>query len=186
MNEIQMHRYVSPILAGLLSVSMMTAVTAAATKTESGTESAALRCSAISLMHSTLTTPSPKFGEVMGEIAGLYAQIYVVQQEARTKTKPTAAETGKRREAVLTEISKGWPKNRMAVIRDAAICNLWRIELFSKLPEKPSEKEFQAALAALGPPPTTAGKPEIDKWNALTPDAVGMWAKIQAQASQKK
>ena len=181
-----MRRYVSPMLAGLLSLSMMTAATAADTKTDTATESAALRCSAISLMHSTLTTPSPKFGEVMGEIAGLYAQVYVVQQEARTKSKLSAAETGKRRDAVLAEISKGWPKNRTAVIRDAAICNRWRIELFSKLPEKPSEKEFQAALAALGSPPATVSKPEIDKWNGLTPEAVGMWAKIQMPASQKK
>jgi hypothetical protein len=36
-------------------------------------------------MHSTLTTSSLQFGEVMGEIAGLYAQVYAVQQEARTK-----------------------------------------------------------------------------------------------------
>ena len=186
MNKLQMRRHSSPLLAWLLTLSMMTVAIAADTKADTVTESAALRCSAISLMHSTLTAPSPKFGEVMGEIAGLYAQIYIVQHEARTKTKPTAADTGKRRDAVLTEISKGWPKNRTAVIRDAAICNLWRIELFSKLPEKPSEKEFQAALAALGAPPVTAGKPEIDKWSGLTPDAVGMWAKIQAQASQKK
>lgn len=181
-----MHRSVSLLLTGLLLLTTMTAATAAETRADTSTENAALRCSAISLMHSTLTTPSPQFGEVMGEIAGLYAQIYVVQQEARTKTKLNAAEVRKRRDVVLAEISKGWPKNRTTVIRDAAICNLWRIELFSKLPEKPSEKEFQAALAAMGPAPTNAAKPEIEKWNKLTPEAVGMWAKIQTQTLQKK
>jgi hypothetical protein len=181
-----MRRSVSLLLTGLLSLTTMTAATAADTPTDSSSESAALRCSAISLIHSTLTTPSPRFGEVMGEIAGLYAQIYVVQTEARTKTKLSPAEIRKRRDGILTEISKGWPKNKTAVIRDAAICNLWRIELFSKLPEKPSEKEFQSALAALGPPPAAVSKPEIDKWNGLTPEAVGMWAKIQSQTLQKK
>ena len=168
------------LISGLLSFVSMTAV-GADNKADSSVESAALRCSAISLMHSTLTTPSPQFGEVMGEIAGLFAQIYVVQQEARTKNKLNAAEIRKRRDVVLAEISKGWPKNKTTVVRDAAICNLWRIEFFNKLPEKPSEKEFQSALATLGTPPATVGKPEIDKWNGLTPQAVDMWAKIQAQ-----
>jgi hypothetical protein len=173
------------LISGLLSFVSMTAV-GADNKADSNVESAALRCSAISLMHSTLTTPSPQFGEVMGEIAGLYAQVYSVQQEARSKQRLNNAELRKRRDAVLTEISKGWPKNKTTVVRDAAICNAWRIDFFSKLPEKPTEKEFQAALASLGPPPATVTKPEIDKWNGLTPQAVGLWAKIQSQASQKK
>ncbi len=180
-----MRRYVFLLMTGLLSFTSMT-VTGADTKTEAGVESAALRCSAISLMHSTLTTPSPQFGEVMGEIAGLYAQVYAVQHEARTKQKLNNAELRKRRDGVLTEISKGWPKNKTAVVRDAALCNIWRIDFFSKLSEKPSEKEFQTALASLGPPPATVSKPEIDKWNGLTPQAVGIWAKIQLQTSQKK
>jgi hypothetical protein len=180
-----MQKYVALLMTSLLSLSSVTAA-GADTKTDAGVESAALRCSAISLMHSTLTTPSPQFGEVMGEIAGLYAQVYAVQHEARTKQKLNNAELRKRRDAVLTEISKGWPKNKTAVVRDAAICNVWRIEFFSKLSEKPTEKEFQAALASLGPPPTTVSKPELDKWNGLTPQAVGLWAKIQMQAAQKK
>jgi hypothetical protein len=182
-----MKRHFSLTLASLVLLATMTTTASAADgKVDAGADNAALRCSAISLMHSTLTTPSPQFGEVMGEIAGLFAQIYVVQQEARTKTKLNTADLRKRRDVILLEISKGWPKNRTAVIRDAAICNIWRIEFFSKLPDKPSEKEFQAALSGLGPPPTNVGKPEIDKWAGLTPNAVGMWAKIQLQAQQKK
>ncbi len=180
-----MPRYVCLLMTSLLSLASVAAAGADA-KNDTSVESAALRCSAVSLMHSTLTTPSPQFGEVMGEIAGLYAQVYAVQQEARTKQKLNNAELRKRRDAVLTEISKGWPKNKTAVVRDAAICNVWRIEFFSKLSEKPSEKEFQAALASLGPPPASVSKPELDKWNGLTPQAVGLWAKIQMQASQKK
>ena len=180
-----MRKYVALLMTSLLSLVSVTAA-GADTKTDAGVESAALRCSAISLMHSTLTTPSPQFGEVMGEIAGLYAQVYAVQQEARTKQKLNNTELRKRRDAVTAEISKGWPKNKTTVVRDAAICNAWRIDFFSKLPEKPTEKEFHAALAALGPPPATVAKPELDKWNGLTPQAIGLWAKIQSQASQKK
>jgi len=175
-----MRRHALLVIIGWLSLTGTT-VTLATDAKDTVVENAALRCSAITLMHSTLTTPSPQFGEVMGEIAGLFAQIYVVQQEARTKNKLNAAEIRKRRDVVLAEISKGWPKNKTTVVRDAAICNLWRIEFFNKLPEKPSEKEFQSALATLGTPPATVGKPEIDKWNGLTPQAVDMWAKIQTQ-----
>lgn len=157
-----MQRCVYLLMTGLLCWSNMTAANAADNKTDTNTESAALRCSAVSLMHSPLTTPSPQFGEVMGEIAGLYAQIYVIQQEARTRKKLDTAEVRKRRDTLIAEISKGWPKNKTNVVRDAAICNLWHIEFFTKLPEKPSEKEFQAALAALGPPSASVGKPEID------------------------
>ncbi len=60
-------------------------------------------------MHSTLATPSLQFGEVMGEIAGLYAQVYAVQQEARTKQKLNNTELRKRRDTVLADITKGWP-----------------------------------------------------------------------------
>ena len=154
-----MRRYVFLLMTGLISFTSMTAAGADA-KRDTSVEAAAMRCSAISLMHSTLTTPSPQFGEVMGEIAGLYAQVYAVQHEARTKQKLNNAELRKRRDVVLTEISK--------------------------LSEKPTKKEFQAALASLGPPPATVSKPELDKWNGLTPQAVGVWAKIQLQASQKK
>jgi len=62
-------------------------------------------------MHSTLATSSLQFGEVMGEIAGLYAQVYAVQQEARTKQKLNNTELRKRRDAVLADITKGWPNN---------------------------------------------------------------------------
>jgi hypothetical protein len=180
-----MPRYVRLLMTSLLSLASVTAAVAD-TKTETSVENAALRCSAISLMHSTLATPSLQFGEVMGEIAGLYAQVYAVQQEARTKQKLNNTELRKRRDAVLADITKGWPKNKTTVVRDAAICNVWRIDFFSKLPEKPTEKEFQAALASLGPPPASVSKPEIDKWTGLTPQAVSLWAKIQSQASQKK
>jgi hypothetical protein len=60
-------------------------------------------------MHSILATPSLQFGKVMDEIAGLYAQVYAVQQGARTKQKLNNTELRKRRDAVLADITKGWP-----------------------------------------------------------------------------
>ena len=137
-----MPRFVRLLMTSLLSLASVTAAVAD-TKTEAGVESAALRCSAISLMHSTLATPSPQFGEVMGEIAGLYAQVYAVQQEARTKQKLNNAELRKRRDAVLADISKGWPKNKTTVVRDAAICNAG-VSIFSASSLKnPPRKNFR-------------------------------------------
>ncbi len=143
-------------------------------------EAAALRCSAVSQLHSTLTVPSPQFGQVMGDIAGLFAQIHTTQKQARTKTRLVPAGLKARREAVLTDIIKGWPANKAAVVRDAAVCNAWRIAFFSKLPEKPGEKEFQSAMLNLGAPPADVAKPDLDKWAALTPQAMGAWTAIEA------
>jgi hypothetical protein len=124
---------------------------------ESAVETAALRCSAVSLLHSSLTVPSPQFGEVMTQIAGLFAEIYSTQISQRTKAKLTVADLKARRDAVLSELRKGWPGNKDKVIRDAATCNVWRGEFFAKLPEKPTEKQFMAALAQTTPP--TAARP---------------------------
>ena len=154
----------------------------AAASDDTPVETSALRCSAISQLHSTLTVPSPQFGQVMGDIAGLFAQVHTTQKNARTKGKLNANELKGRREAVLSDIIKGWPANKAAIVREAAICNAWRIAFFSKLPEKPSEKEFQSALLNLGAPPADVPKADLDKWAALTPQAMGAWTAIKAPA----
>ena len=165
-----------------LAIAAACTATAATPQEDTPVEAAALRCSAISQLHSTLTVPSPQFGEVMGDIAGLFAQVHTTQKNARTKGKLSPAELKGRREAVLTEIIKGWPGNKAAVVRDAATCNAWRIAFFSKLPEKPTEKEFQSALLNVGTPPADVPKADIDKWAALTPQAMGAWTAIKAPA----
>ncbi len=154
----------------------------AAAQDDTSAEAAALRCSAISQLHSTLTVPSPQFGSLMGDIAGLFAQVHTTQKNARTKGKLSPAELKTRREAVLTEIIKGWPGNKAAVVHDAATCNAWRIAFFSKLPEKPSEKEFQSAMLNVGMPPADVPKADLDKWAALTPQAMSAWTAIKAPA----
>ncbi len=158
------------------------AVAAAAPQDDTPVEAAALRCSAISQLHSTLTVPSPQFGSLIGDIAGLFAQVHTTNKQARTKAKLTPAELKGRREAVLTDIIKGWPGNKAAVVHDAATCNAWRIAFFSKLPEKPSEKEFQSAMLNVGTPPADVPKADLDKWAALTPQAMGAWTAIKAPA----
>ncbi len=163
-----------------------TAAGAAAAVDDTAVEAAALRCSAISQLHSTLTVPSPQFGEVMGDIAGLFAQVHTTQKQARTKSKPATAELKTRRETVLTDIIKGWPSNKATVVHDAAACNAWRIAFLSKLPEKPSEKEFQSALLNTGTPPIDVPKTDLDKWAVLTTQAMGAWTAIKAPTPAKK
>lgn len=148
-------------------------------------ETAALRCSAVSLLHSPLTVPSPQFGELMVQVAGLFAEIHRVQVRLHTKANLAPAELKSRRDALVAELRKGWPGNKDKLVREAATCNAWRVELFSKLPEKPSEKEFTAALEKIAPPPANLPKPEIDKWAKLTPEAMGAAAAMQAQLPKK-
>ncbi len=173
----------SLLLAAALG-SMLPVFANAAPQDDTPGEAAALRCSAISQLHSTLTVPSPQFGELMGDIAGLFAQIYTTQRQARIKGKPNASELKGKRETVLTDIIKGWPANKNALVLDAAACNAWRIALFARLPEKPSEKEFSAALLNAGLPPSEIPKTDLDKWAALTPQAMGAWTAIKAPAKK--
>ena len=147
-------------LAALALACAVPAIATAATQDDTPVEAAALRCSAISQLHSTLTVPSPQFGSLMGDIAGLFAQLHTTQKNARTKAKLAPAELKGRREAVLSEIIKGWPGNKAAVIQDAATCNAWRIAFFSKLPEKPGEKEFQSAMLNVAPGLSALAAPE--------------------------
>ncbi len=153
---------------------------------ESAIETQSIRCAGLSLIHSTLTVPSPKFGEIMGELAGLFAQIHTVHKGVRTKARITQNELRVRRDAVVTELSKGWPGNKTAVIREAAICNAWRAAFFEVLPDTPSEKEFQAALTNIMPPPKTASKEEIARWTTLTPQAFAAWSQIKVAPAPKK
>ena len=157
----------------------------AAQAQETATESAALRCSAVSLLHSSLTVPSPQFGEVMGQIAGLFAEIYSTQADLRTKSKLTNADIKARRDTVLGELRKGWPGNKDKLVREAALCNKWRGEFFAKLPEKPTEKQFTAAMAQTTPPTVAPDKADIDKWSRMTTEAMGAAAAMQVQPPKK-
>lgn len=152
---------------------------------ETSTETAALRCSAISLLHSSLTVPSPQFGEFMGNIAGLFAEIYTTQVGLRTKNRPATAELKARRDAMVAELRKGWPANKDKLIREAASCNAWRIEFFSKLSEKPTDKELNAAFAQTAPPPAQPNKATLTEWTRLTTEAMGAAAAMRVQPGKK-
>jgi hypothetical protein len=146
---------------------------------ESPIEIQAMRCSALTLIHSSLTVPSPQFGQVMGELVGFFTQIHAVQKGIRTKTRIASNELQARRDALVAELSRGWPGNKAAMIREAGICNIWRAEFFAKLNEKSGEKELQAAFVNISAPPTTITKAETDKWTKLTPQAFAGWAEMK-------
>ena len=171
--------YLAIILALGLTVS-------AAHAQESPIETQSMRCSALTLIHSSLTVPSPEFGQVMGELAGFFAQIHAVQKGIRTKTRVAPNELRAKRDAIVAELSKGWPGNKAAMIREAGICNTWRAEFFAKLPEKSGDKELQAAFVNISAPPATISKAEADKWTTLTPQAFAGWSEMKVAPAAKK
>ena len=149
-------------------------------------ETQSFRCSALNQIQSTLTDPSPQLGEVMGELAGLFAQIHATQKSRSTKTKINTAELRTKRDELITEMSKGWPANKPTMIREAALCDTWRAEFFSKLPERPSEKDLLTAINNISSPPTAIQKTEIDRWTKLTPQAFEAWSRIKSFVKEKK
>ena len=181
-----MKRFSAPTLSIATTLAASLMLLPAAQAQNQAIETAALRCSAISIVHSLLTVPSPQFGELMTQFAGLFAQIHMTHKSQQAKAKITPAELAAQRDAIITEMSKGWPGVKNDRIKEAAICNAWRSSLFAKLPEKPTEKDFQAALLNIGPPPTNVSKEEIDNWAKLTPQAFAMWAQIKVNQKDKK
>ncbi len=171
----------------ILTLAMSTSLlTPAAWAQDQTIEVAALRCSAISLVHSPLTVPTPQFGELMTQFAGLFAQVHMLHKSERTKAKVNPHDFVAQREAVIAEMNKGWPGVKNDRIREAALCNVWRTALFAKIPEKPSEKDFQNALLNIGMPPTNASKEEIANWEKLTPQAFAVWAQMKVNQKDQK
>ena len=175
-----------PALICFSSLAFGVMTTAQAQSNNASIETQSLRCSALNQIHSTLTDPSPQLGEIMGELAGLFAQIHATQKGRSTKTKINTAELRTKRDELITEMSKGWPANKPAMIREAALCDTWRAEFFSKLPERPSEKDLLSAMNNISSPPTAIQKTEIDRWTKLTPQAFEAWSRIKSFVKEKK
>ncbi len=83
-------------------------------------------------------------------------------------------------------MAKGWPGVKNDRVREATVCNAWRINLFSKLPEKPTEKDFQSALLNIGPPPTNISPKDLEQWTTLTPQAFAIMAQVKVAPKEKK
>lgn len=169
----------------LSSLVLSAALLPAAQAADNPVETAALRCSAVSMLHSSLTIPSPQFGELMLQIAGLFAEIYSTQRELRGEGRLSVADLKSRRDALLAELRQGWPANKDKLVREAATCNAWRIAFFARLPDKPTEKAFRSALARIDPPPAQVAKTDIDDWARLTPEAMGAAAVFGAPQKKK-
>ncbi|MFM8466652.1 MAG: hypothetical protein ACKOAO_03715 [Oxalobacteraceae bacterium] len=181
-----MKRSTHQMLSLLLAISASLGLSPLAWAQDPSIENAALRCSAISLVHSPLTAPTPQFGELMTQFAGLFAQVYITQKNERTKTKLNPNDVIAQRDAIITELGKGWPGVKNDRVREAAVCNAWRSAFFNKLPEKPSEKDFQQALMTIGPPPANVSKEEFATWEKVTPQAFAMWAQIKVNQKDTK
>ena len=173
-------------LVAALSINLLILSAPSARAQDASIETAALRCSAMSVIHSTLTVPTPQFGELMTQFAGLFAQVHILHKGNRTKAKVTQNDVRIQRDEVVAEMAKGWPGVKNDRIREAAICNIWRINLFSKLPEKPTEKDFQAALLNIGTPPTNVSPKDLEQWTTITPQAFAIMAQVKLAPKEKK
>ena len=181
-----MKRPTTVTLALTLALAASIAGMPAARADDQAIETAALRCSAISLVHSPLTVPTPQFGELMTQFAGLFAQVHILHKGQRTKAKVNPNDVLAQREAIITELGKGWPGVKSDRVREAAICNAWRNAMFSKLPDKATEKDFQNAMQNIGTPPANVSKEELANWEKLTPQAFAMWAQIRVNQKDPK
>jgi hypothetical protein len=99
---------------------------------ESRAETQAIRCAAVSYLHTNITTP-PAFNEAMGNSVQFYQQVFAAFRQVRTGAAPTNGEVSQRRDLVIAEFKGTYPVNPDAVVREAALCNTWRAEYGPKI-----------------------------------------------------
>ena len=145
---------------------------------ESRSETQAIRCAALSFVHTSMTASNPGFGEAMTQLAQLYGAVFGSSQRVRTGSSLTVGDINARREVVLTELKKSWSSNPEVVVREAALCNAWRADFAPRLAassDGQSEAEF---LRIVGQPPEKPSAEEVERWRRVVPVAFAAWAEL--------
>lgn len=145
---------------------------------ESRTETQAIRCAALSLIHTSLTDSNPAFGDAMTRLAMLYGAVYASTQAARTGATLTMGKIEARREVAVEEFKMSWRSSPDVVVREAALCNAWRSEFGPRLAASDKRDDEPEFLRLVGQPPARPSGEEVERWRPLVPLAFSAWAEL--------
>lgn len=145
---------------------------------ESRGETQAIRCAALSFIHTSLSKSDPEFGTLMTSSTIVYGTVFAARQAARTGSMATNGEVNSRRELVLEEFKKSWKTNPELVVREAALCNAWRAEFAPRLGVLNARSSETELMRLVGEPPTGAAGDEVNDWRVLVPLAFAAWAEL--------
>jgi hypothetical protein len=141
-------------------------------------ETQAIRCGAISFIHSSMSAANPAFGEAMTQSSIFYNGIFGASRKNRTGVMTNNGDANARRELVLAELRSTWESNPEAVVREAALCNTWRAQYGPKLAARNNDGNEADLLRIVGEPPATPSREEIEKWRPIVPLAFTAWAAL--------
>ena len=150
----------------------------AANAQELRSETQAVRCAAISFIHTSLSASNPAFGEAMTQSGIFYGGLFGASRKIRTGLTTTNGEVNARRELVLEELKKTWVSNPEVVVRETALCNTWRGQFGPQLTAWKDDGNETELVRIVGEPPVSPSKEEIEKWRPIVPLAFTAWATL--------
>ena len=143
---------------------------------ESPAESQAIRCGALTHIHTIISSP-PAFNEAMAQATEFYGGVFAAFRETRTGSSATNGEVSGRRDTVEAELRKTWQTKPELVVREMALCNSWRAEFAPRIAAFNSEiRNGKQAIEIVGTPPSAPSPGEIDKWRPIVSTAFTAWA----------
>jgi hypothetical protein len=141
-------------------------------------ETQAIRCGAISFIHTSMSASNPAFGEAMTQSGIFYGGFFGVSRKNRTGLTTTNGEVNARRELVLEELKKTWVSNPEVVVRETALCNTWRGQFGPQLAALKDDGNDAELVRIVGEPPVRPSKEEIERWRPIVPVAFAAWAAL--------
>ena len=141
---------------------------------ESRSETQAIRCAAVSHIHTSIATPAA-FNEGMSGITELYGSVFAAFREVRTGKPPTNGELSDRRDLISAEFKSTYAVNPELVVREAALCNTWRAEIAPRI-EAQDPQTLSQFVKVAGVPPLAPEAGQVEKWRPLVAAAFAAWA----------
>jgi hypothetical protein len=143
---------------------------------ESRSETQAIRCAAVSYLHTNIATPLA-FNEAMGNSAQFYGHVFVAFRQVRTGAVPSNGEVYDRRDLTVAEFKKTYEVNPELVVREAALCNTWRAEYAPRIEADQNPQGWSELVKVAGIPPEAPSPKEVEKWRPFVQSAFVAWAK---------
>lgn len=143
---------------------------------ESRSETQAIRCAAVSYLHTNIATPAA-FNEAMGNSAQFYGHVFVAFRQGRTGVVPSNGEVYERRDLTLAEFKKTYEVNPELVVREAALCNTWRAEYAPRIDANQNPQGWNEIVKIAGEPPPKPDPEQVEKWRPFVTAAFVAWAK---------
>ena len=151
---------------------------------QSSVEAQAIRCAAMSFIHTSLSASDPEFAEAMANFALFYEGVYAAAHMLRTGSRSSPAELADWRERLTTELARSWATNPKTVVREAALCDAWRAEFGPRMAAAEQAASDAALVRLVGQPPQGPSPADTARWRAVVNQAFSAWLEFGLAAPE--